>query len=727
MAALVVVQTARAENPPSSFFPDEDGLDVSVGTILSDRDNGVDSLAHLTVVASLETERVEWYVCPLAVNDPVSQSQFASCSIIGVDFSPTLTGVEVTPSPPDEAYEMFLDVPAELDHQQRDLLALACTGAGTDIDGPDADCTQSNEAGVYFENSQSGAGAQTTTGRIISYCVADVNGPGTGTDTSADPCEFQPGPSPLPPEQQQAVAARFRPLRHGAAVPDNGFVLRASSSSDMLDGGQLRAARDFEADANRDPDDAEQDVPCSLIDEVSITWECVIPNEPLNADNNVEQAVWIYETAAIASGRGFCVGAACTLDSIYVASTPTANTRSAVASFTLDGAGCSDPVTELSAAPGEGIDVVGCLTDIFSGPASAPVTFETTGVGGFADCGSGVAHDHDGDGETDHCHGTTDSSGAMFGPTLASAFRLGTQTVVFCQDPENAASNPAAPPAGHGCADETDRITLTLHRVARPGHVHLVLLDAGAGDPCHTGGTSPNMRIGDTTRLMVCTHANEPHDPATTTQVKGGSLFWQLVPAGTPTVRFVGSPPTDTGPDATAEVVMEAVRTGITTVSVRLCDENGVCSLSEASVQFQVFGAETACADGVDNDADGVTDRTEDPGCTSYVDDSERGEQRREATKVRASLDGGGNSISGSVRSLDLRCVAKRSISILRQANGGDELVSRTRADRKGRFSAGLGRNPRGVVYAIAKKKSYLADFEAEVICAEGRSGNIRL
>jgi hypothetical protein len=109
------------------------------------------------------------------------------------------------------------------------------------------------------------------------------------------------------------------------------------------------------------------------------------------------------------------------------------------------------------------------------------------------------------------------------------------------------------------------------------------------------------------------------------------------------------------------------------------------------------------------------------------VDDSERGEQRREATKVRASLDGGGNSISGSVRSLDLRCVAKRSISILRQANGGDELVSRTRADRKGRFSAGLGRNPRGVVYAIAKKKSYLADFEAEVICAEGRSGNIRL
>jgi hypothetical protein len=46
---------ALADDPPASFLPDGDGAAGADGDVLSDRFDGVDTLAHLTVVAPIDT------------------------------------------------------------------------------------------------------------------------------------------------------------------------------------------------------------------------------------------------------------------------------------------------------------------------------------------------------------------------------------------------------------------------------------------------------------------------------------------------------------------------------------------------------------------------------------------------------------------------------------------------------------------------------------------------
>src|SRR5918999_1954865 len=87
---------ASAADPPESFFPDGDGAAGFAGNVLSDRFDGVDSRAHLTLVATPEATRAAWYRCPQKADDDngfpgtIDQEELGLCTKIGEDTVPVV-------------------------------------------------------------------------------------------------------------------------------------------------------------------------------------------------------------------------------------------------------------------------------------------------------------------------------------------------------------------------------------------------------------------------------------------------------------------------------------------------------------------------------------------------------------------------------------------------------------------------------------------------------------
>ena len=609
--------------PPASFLPDDDGDNIgNTGRVLSDRFDGTDSAAHLTAVAPASAERVQWRQCPTTTTAAggITDAELSSCNIIlGEDTTPrvpTSGGVFVSP---DEAYDIKVDfntaqdTPSTATTGDHDVLVLACVGAGEDTTGGDANCLTVLEEEIFFDDAATGD-PDSTTGEMVSICTRDVDalgGPSSG-GAGNNPCQIGTGSG-----TNAEVAARFRPFEHGSPVPNNGFVIRVTTSPDLngVGSADLFAQRDIDefgpnpiVGADREQDATDQNEACVVVQALAshTVWECAYPDLGVNDDNRA-QAVYI-DTLSGGTGTGFCspsTGFDCILDSHYAFSGARAATT---VRKSLDpeqdyagepdvqdvggNAGCEAGETPVTTFTTENlfteVSEEGCLVDQFGDPFVGTYTIEVAGVGEVFACDSagffgGTAHDHNSDGLTEHCHGTTDSGGvADFGIDNPNE-DPGTSTVTFCFDAENGGTD-LAPPTNHGCADETGlTATNTINWRTEAEQVFLAYTNpapSNAGDPCRTGSTFKENSIGDRETLRVCTFDSSGNPVGTgAVGVEGGRLRWTIettVGGELTSVRFTSEPPSETAADngqATAEI--EAFREGSNFIIVELLDDNG--------------------------------------------------------------------------------------------------------------------------------------------------------
>jgi hypothetical protein len=602
LAFTATAANAASTSSPTSFHPDEDGTTVSIGNVLADRFDGTDTTAHLTAVTNTAPDRVQWRVCPAATTDGgpggggISAAELGACNItIGEDTEPRVPGTTGIFTSADKYWDVNYDVPAALDNQTRDILVLGCVGAGevTDPAAGTVNCQTKLEEGVILDDANTGE-PDVTTGEMVSYCTADndaLGGPGVGGTLATDPCQAEFAASSA---DSAAITARFKAFPHGSPVPNNGFVIRTTTSTDIT---TLRGARDYGPDADADPAAPDQDVACTILSTLAdrINWQCVFPNDAA-LDDNVAQAVWIYNSAggtATPGGADCNAGAApadtCTLDSHGVVSQTRAATT-AVKSLSPDvptvpaSAGCQPTETkvstlnedDLTASPNE----EGCLFDQFTDPFSGPYSVESTGPGAVdfnAAPTCTTLHDHNGDGLTEHCHGTTDAAGETFWEALNPNRDVGTQTITFCSDPQNGGTN-ASPPANHGCADTTVKDTNTINWQAVADEVFLAFAGTATdpNDPCRTGETFKRNKVGDTETLVVCTF-DRNNNPIGTDGTGANDTRLQWFITGTQggeetAVRFSNPPPpAETAPGTgQATVDIEAFRQGSDLIEVEL-------------------------------------------------------------------------------------------------------------------------------------------------------------
>jgi hypothetical protein len=202
-------QPSRGRRSPRKLLPDGDGAGGADGNILSDRFDGVEALAHLTVVAPNRYDARHVVACPVAVTSPIDDAELATCNVtIGADTDGKVPTTATLSDPADEAYEVFWDIPNPLDQEFRDILALACVGDATTLTGPAANCRQTLEQGlglaflgIQLDDAQGGSGLQATAGEMFQICTPP-------TSTAA----------PLPAQPTYARSVEHRPGRRRSAA-----------------------------------------------------------------------------------------------------------------------------------------------------------------------------------------------------------------------------------------------------------------------------------------------------------------------------------------------------------------------------------------------------------------------------------------------------------------------------------------------------------------------------
>jgi hypothetical protein len=739
----------------TSMMPDNDNAPNTDQDQLSDRPDGTDSLAHLTAVVTQDTTHVDWLLCPLSVSYPADQAEVTSCDVsIGSDTTPKQPSAGSLLTSADEAYDVKWDIPTAQDQQDRNILVLACVGAGTDVEDPGRNCRQTLEENIHLEDSGGGgAGSnQSSAGEMFAICTADTDalgGPDSGGNHGDEPCQYDfdegdqgsgsvdPTPDVSPTEAGETDAL-FKPWEHGDPVPNNGFVIRASTSPDTL---VLTAYRQYDpaVTSSTDMDTSNESFDCSMIRQTTSSnlFECPFTDQGtgVGSDDNVTQGVQIYGGL-----QGTCNP--CLMDAHWTASSDRA-AATLVASFEPEsdgspppGTSCTSPDKEETNPLGDDHELRVCTTDQFGDPFDGDVTLESAGVGDFEDTGSPCTyHDHDGNQTQEHCHLTSSdfSSGQVDDIWIENNTTPGDQTITVCAEGEpgsttSGSGNPA--PSGHGCSDETVKDTLVKHWLSLPTHIHLVFQGTGTtADPCHTGDTTKENKVGDVDTLLVCTRG--PNDtPATTNQTGGGRLQWTIEPAGGGEVtatRFVGSPPSETGADGTATAQIEAFRPGNDFINVELTRDNNAY-VDDISVQKRVTGEDLAqCEDSVDNDGDGKVDFGQDPGCSSAADNDETDtapSDTESETTVTIRYDNG--RFKGQVQNAVKRCSRGRLVTLKRVRKGPDQTVGQDTANRAGNWSVKkLGAN--GRYYAKAKKVSFTKGNGATHTCLADRSVKIRV
>jgi hypothetical protein len=741
MAIFPATANADSTASPTSFHPDEDGTTVSRGDILSDRFDGTDNTAHLTAVTNTTPERVQWRVCPTSVTDNgpagggITAAELASCNIImGEDTSARVPGTSGVFTTADEAYDIDFNIPASLDNQLRDILILACVGSGeiTDPGAGTVNCQSRLEDNIFFDDAETGE-PDATAGEMTTYCtrdtevggVADTGGPGTTGTHAGDPCERFGADSAA---QVAETDSFFKAFPHGSAVPNNGFVIRATTSIDLTTAGQLRAARDWGVaaptapSATEDPEQPDQDVACTVLQlQADRThWQCSFPN-PGAGDNDLPQAVWIYNTGAGTAGGGGAAdcsggGAAtnCTLDSHFAVS-QSRRANSVIQSFIPGGshgphnppspavtAGC-DPgqtpeKTHSDDQLGEFARIRMCIRDQFTDPFIAPVTEEVTAPGHFAVAGCPTFHDHDGDGRAEHCHGTTDANGHFDVDADNFQSTPGTATYTSCHDPQNAApAPPASPPANHGCADAATTLkdTLTMTWGTQPSEVFLAFTDPAPVDPanpCRTGITFKRNQVGDRETLVVCTYDSAGNPIATDSN--GFRLIWTITAAqgGEETaVRFEGTPPQETPSGGTANASIVAEQQGDNFITVELIDSNGE-HVDSFSIEKQVEGENVP----------------------------QRVNAKVTAFKSR-------NKVRGAVSTpQNGHCRANRNVSLFKRQKGSDKLMGTDVTNDRGRYGIKKGRT-KGRFYARVAQVTRTDPNNGNTLnCLSGQSNDVR-
>jgi hypothetical protein len=585
--------------PPTSLLPDDDDVGAVIGDVLSDRNDGQDTAAHLTALAPPFVERVQWRKCPTTVTAPIDNADITACNVIlgeDTEGKPLGAGTGFPPASADEAYELFLDITADMESDSpADVITLGCNAtAGETL----ANCVVVLDEDIRFDDAASGLpGTQTSTAEMFAICTADTDaGPGAG---ATDVCQVG-GPGAGTPEQ---VAARFKPWAHGDPVPNNGFVVRVSTSPDLNTAGDLSAFRDWAGIGGGQGGTSESDggdqnnVACTMLNAnaTRAIWECALPDAGA-ADDNVNQEVGVFDFPD-AVGQGQCAGATtCLLDAHGTQSQ--ARTAQAPAAYFVRGpdnrdvdvnSSCATPDTEDPNAlatfpPGDPTRVHGCVQDQFGDAfvGGGTPTFEQTADSvGFLQCVTGASEDVDADFDVDRCSGVTNlpvppgASFAQYPVDLNSDGEVGTQTVVFCLDQEPAAADPQ-----HGCADETNTATVVKIWIALPDQVFLAFTEPAPGDPadpCRTGETFRRNKVGERDRVIVCTFDSNGN-PTTTDQPGGGRLQWFIettVGGERTAIKFRQQPPSETGANGQATVGIRAIRRGSNFIIVILRDANG--------------------------------------------------------------------------------------------------------------------------------------------------------
>ncbi len=672
MTGLFVVGAtpALAEDPPASFLPDEDGAGDAIGTVLSDRLDGVDSAAHLTVVTEQGIDRAEWFHCPTSVGDPVTQTELGQCTQMGVDNTPNqpVPGTVFVPS--DLAWDITFGVPQDLDNEVLDVLVLGCVGAGTDIEDPGSNCQQTLEEGVTFDDAATGE-PDTTTAEIFQFCTADTFGP-DGVHGTGDLCDV--AGTTQGSDARETIDDRFKDFEHGDPVPNEGFTIRVRTSPD-LDFPNLDAKIDFGADASLNPttvDTASGD--CDVIETFSTfkTWQCEFTAGQII--DGAEFALWAEDETG---GTGFCAGDPadvtpgfdCVLDSHYHQAVERTAVE-AIKSFDPDGGNEPDP-PDISPTAGcedgenrddehstndlnDFIDEEGCLNDQFQDPFDGDFTVESTGVGGIQSC-SGEPHDHDGDGVDEHCHDDTDSNGVEPWTLFNPLAQVGPQNILFCLDEEAFDGTEQSPGPDHGCDDETVTDENVMNWTTEATEVFLAYANTATDpdDPCRTGETFKINQVGDTEDLIVCTFDSSGNPIGTDGPGEGPRMQWfiETTVGGELTgVRFVGQPPSETNQaSGEATLQIEAFRESSNFIIVRLFDENG-----------------------------------------DFVDDftiEKRVEPRsraRSAVSIRHR--GRPHRFVGRVTSPDDSCEPGRRVAVRRQRRGRDPVIGRDTTNNRGRY-----------------------------------------
>jgi hypothetical protein len=603
IASMTLVATpASAENPPAGFLPDENSRLASYATILSDRFDGKDQLVHLSAVGLEGTDRVDFLVCPLTADSGgttgiIEQDELSQCTLIGSDTTPNTPVQSTFTLNIDEAYELFWDIPTDLDTQNRDILMLACSGSGTVVSGAGQNCSQTLEEDIQLDDAAGGTADQSSSGEMLSICTADTDGPGTGTN----PCNA--GATTQGSTERAAIDALFKEWMHGDAVPDTGFVLRGTTSPDVTTPPSLIGY--LGADANQDPDGSLSfSDACLLIETFSdrLMWECDVTD--IQAGTGVQEAALSFdETGGAANGSGFCGGAMngptangvpdgppadCALDTHYTAITDR-RVASIVQSWTGGGGHTHQPPSPPASSgcqPGETAakshsnsaltateNAEACAYDQFGdpGPAGTSITHEVTAPGTITACG-GTPHDHDNSGSNEMCHAT----GAVTVFTIGNFNSTpGTLTVTSCVESEPAGTN-------HGCANESIKDNLTLSYGTQPSEVFLAFdspAPAVPADPCRTGVTVKTITVGQHAGIKVCTFDSNGNPVPTDTNPF--RLQWTITGAlgegGATAVRFNPSPPPSetTGEQGHAGAGIDGIQPGINFVSAFLMNEVG--------------------------------------------------------------------------------------------------------------------------------------------------------
>ncbi|MDP9067853.1 MAG: Ig-like domain-containing protein [Actinomycetota bacterium] len=144
-------------------------------------------------------------------------------------------------------------------------------------------------------------------------------------------------------------------------------------------------------------------------------------------------------------------------------------------------------------------------------------------------------------------------------------------------------------------------------------------------------------------------------------------------------------------------------------------------------------GPQADCNDGVDNDADGLIDFGNDPGCTSASDQTEApnpddgtGERRRVATNLTIRYDRDARAFKGAIGSDRKACQTGRTIILKKVTPGPNRVIGRDASNRFGNWRINKAR-ARGRFYAVVLRKQTTGRRGAELNCLRDRSVTIKL
>lgn len=775
-----------APNTLSVFMPNDDYSDKDQ---LSDQFDGQDNLAHLTAVTSVDADNVTFFVCPTGqapFNDAgTSVSRNAGCDAVGTDTSGQSPGEfdEHGDATSDEAYEVFWNIPQDLDGETVDVFALACQGtegtSDTDPnDGTPDNCIQDEESGVYLEDSSDED--DLISGEIVGICTASGSNQADATPNAGDA-----GNRCFNEDDGDSIGLNNRPFRedlaiHGGIVPDDGFTLRFTTSADV---GQAGACLAYPADSTTEPPNCVVEQTATLEQEFTTYKQWVVTfgagdvpeDDPLTTTvNEAEVDLAIFgepedtlagvSAAQCASSFQVTFAVGCVFDEHYVIATER-QAEDFVLTFDRDDDfnyedDCDNPVTEASNQLDDEHAMYACFTDQFGDPFPAPtdsteVTFQSAGPEGseISFC-PGNAHDHNNDDRNEHCHvdendGFTDDGDFVweievdnYSTGTTTTATPGDQVITACQDDEAFSGTEAAPGTNHGCQTAELTASATKHWQTAPDQTRLVFSD-GADEPndCLTGDQFRENNIGDTDNLLVCTFDSDGN--FTGTEPAGsGRLQWFIAPSGggeLTATRFDPNPPNETGANGTAVATIESFRQGNDVITVCLQnDPGGNAQTGDADdcsqVQKRVTGegqTDPACSDGVDNDGDGRIDFPNDPGCasasdTSEVDGGTGGNVIRVATNLTIRYDGEAGAFKGAAGSSRKRCQRARQVTVKKIVPGPNRVIGRDQTNRFGNWRVDKKR-VNGRYYAtVSKKRINLASGDV-LVCQRDRSVIIKL